>query len=224
MDYLPINRRPAGPALDANTVSPRVVRRAALAAGVFLAAVGLVVGFSEEAHAKKDANLIARIQCANDCLSEESACQAGCCGLFLCRRSCLGTCFTNEGICEADCDIRLGDDPDGAFFDTVTPEREGHALRVSGPLQCPVGAVAEVRVTVTQNAGPVAKGHVRVACPAADDAFSVRAVVLGSSRFQPLSTATACGVARIHAGTQGVNAFQWCRDVTVLPQGIQLEE
>lgn len=219
-----LNHRSAGPARNAYTDSPCIVRRVALAAGLLLATVSLVVGFSGEAHAKKDANIVAQVQCANDCLSEEAACQTGCCGLLFCRKSCLSACFTNERICEDDCAIRLGSDPDGAFFDTVTPEGDGRVLRVSGPLQCPFGAVAEIQVTVTQNAGPVANGHVRVLCPAAGNAFTVPAAVLGISRFQPLSTATACGVARIHAGRQGVNALQWCRDVTVLPEGIQLEE
>ena len=54
--------------------------------------------------------------------------------------------------------------------------------------------------------------------------FATRAMVLGNTKFQALSPATACGVARIHAGAQGVRALQWCRQVTVLPEGIELEE
>jgi hypothetical protein len=194
-----------------------------LAARLLFAAT-VLVGWPGDAHAKKDEVLAARIECVKACLVEEGVCQAGCCGRIFCRKSCLGACFTNEGVCETDCDVRLGGDPDGAFFDTAASLRGGRVLRLSGPLQCPAGATVDLSVTVTQHAGPIARGHISRVCPVDEGSFTARAVAIGSSKFQPLSAATACAVARIHTGSQGVNSIQWCRDVTILPPGVELED
>jgi hypothetical protein len=91
-------------------------------------------------------------------------------------------------------------------------------------LQCPEGAKAKISVTLTQLSGAIAQGETRVVCPAGETSFTVRAVVDGKPRFQAPSTATACAVAQIRFGGQDLQALQWCRDITLLPDGVELEE
>src|SRR5262249_18943309 len=162
------------------------------------------------------------VRCTNTCAEEEGPCQAECCGRIFCKRSCLGTCADNERGCEAGCYDRLGGEPESAFFDTATLSPQGRAIHASGPLQCPEGAVAEISVTLSQLSGAIAKGETRVVCPDGETTFTVRTVVVGKPGFQALSTAQACATALIRSGSQSIRTLQWCRGVTLVPDGVTL--
>ena len=199
-------------------------RHARLIGGTSLIAISVLILLVGQAQAKKDEKLLQLIQCTNNCLTEEATCQSGCCGRIFCKKSCLGVCFDNERVCEGSCDISFQGDPDGEFADVATQGPKGRALRITGPLRCPANAVVDLSVTLSQSTGAIAKGQLKLTCPDGDTNFAARALVIGSTKFQPLSPATACAVARIHVGAQGVRALQWCRELTVLPEGTELEE
>jgi hypothetical protein len=96
--------------------------------------------------------------------------------------------------------------------------------RAGGRAAVPEGAVATISVTISQSPGTIARGQSRVACRAGEGSFTVRAVARGKSQFQVPSTATVCAVAQIRIGARDIEVLQWCRDVSVLPGGVELEE
>jgi hypothetical protein len=108
-------------------------------------------------------------------------------------------------------------------LDTAAFGHEGRGARVGGPLFCPVGATADIEVTVTQaGSSAIATGRTHARCTAGETSFTVD-VKAGSTPLQAAGTALACGAAWIHDGAQGFDAFQWCREITLLPEGGQLE-
>jgi len=164
--------------------------------------------------------------CYDTCLVTYTSCVPKCCGLIFCSKKCVTACDGELTGCDGGCRIGCPTcNPDGAFFDTATIGRDGRTLRVSGPLVCPAGGTADIDVTVTQGAGgAIATGHTRVACPDHETTFTVDAKTTATAAFVPVSTAQACGTTRIHSAAEDVDSFQWCRDITLLPEGVQLGE
>jgi hypothetical protein len=158
------------------------------------------------------------LNCKLDCTSTHAECSASCCGIIFCGKRCLNGCQISLEGCNEACDTS-----DGAFFETAVLAHGGRRLRLGGPFVCPEGAQAEIAVTLTQG-GAVASGQTTLRCPAGETAFSVDAHAIGNATFQPASAVRACAVARTQTVGQGISAFQWCRDVTPLPDGVQLEE
>jgi len=63
---------------------------------------------------------------------------------------------------------------------------------------------------------------VRARCEADEAAFDATVQTIGSATFLPLSKAQACGVARIHAADINLDSFQWCREITLAPETVEL--
>jgi hypothetical protein len=156
--------------------------------------------------------------CKLDCSSTHAECSASCCGLILCGKRCLTGCQISLEGCNEACDTS-----DGAFFDTAVLANGGRRLQLGGPFVCPEGAKADIAVTLTQG-GAVATGQTSLRCPAGETSFSVDAHVIGNAAFAPASAVRACAVAQTSTVGQGISSFQWCRDVTPLPDGVQLED
>jgi hypothetical protein len=202
------------------SATPRV--SLATAIGLF-ATVALAV-LPGPAEAATEAELTELIRCTNGCRSSEGSCSGECCGRIFCKKSCLGSCAQTRIACEEGCYDQVGTASSGAFFETASLSGNGRLIQTSGPLQCPEGAIATISVTVSQSPGIIARGQSRVACPAGEGSFTVRAVARSKTKFHAPSTATACAVAQIRIGARDVDALQWCRDLSVLPGGVELED
>ncbi len=191
---------------------------------VSLACVFFASGRAQAATSKAVADELST--CYDGCLRGYVSCTPTCCGILFCRKDCVIGCFQQLDGCDADCRAFCSTcDPDGAFDDTATIARDGRTVRIGGPLRCAEGATADIDVTITQGAGgAVATGHARVSCPDHDTSFTLDARTTAQAAFVPASTVHACGTARIHAAAVDVDSFQWCRDVTLLPQGVDLDE
>jgi len=203
----------------------RFTQRVWLVTVIGLVATALLAVCAGPAQATKEEDTILDLLvCYRECQRDEAACAPSCCGRFFCGTHCLSNCAETRLACEHNCSDLFGGPTSSAFFDTVTLSPKAHAILASGLLQCPEGAEAEISVTLSQLSGAIAQGETRVVCPAEETSFTVRAVVVGKPSFQALSTATACAVAQIHSGARALRTLQWCRNVTVLPDGVGLEE
>ena len=156
--------------------------------------------------------------CVNGCGFSRSGCVNGC-GIFF-NKSCVTNCNTNSTNCQNDCwSGSILSDPDSAFDETAVLTRSGRSIDISGPLVCPEGGTATIQVRVTHEAGAIAKGQAKVQCLADTTEFTARLTANGSNVFPPFSQVTACGTAQIsRRGNKGA-AFQWCREVILVPQG-----
>jgi hypothetical protein len=192
-----------------------------------LLAIGLVSAAPPGAHAAKIVDIIVeQNNCLAECSQDTKACTTACCSRLLCRSSCVDACNSNLNICNADCSTFCSTcSPDSAFFDTATISGDGRLVNVGGPLVCPESATADLDVTLTQKGtGAVATGHVRAQCPPSETTFAVAVQTTGSTSFLPLSKVQACGTAWIHGANLSLDSFQWCREITLVPAGFQLEE
>jgi hypothetical protein len=189
--------------------------------GILLVVLGSVVcGAGRTVEAATSKPITGTITCVDTCSQNRVSCNAGCCFLFICKKSCVQDCGVAEVTCLDGCL-----DSSGAFFDTAVVADDGRAIHVGGPFACPKGATADVSVTLTQDGtGAVASGTTRLRCPDGDTAFGIEAHAVGGSRFRPATAAQACAVAQVHALGRSIASFQWCRDVTLLPEGVELEE
>jgi len=189
-------------------------------------AVTCLVLVSGRAQASREEVLVTLTNCNAGCDSTASTCSAGCCGVLFCGKRCIGGCNTQETQCKEGCSLSaIGGTSTSAFFDTAVISRDGRLVRLGGPLFCPESATADIDVTVTQSAGSAAgTGHARLRCPGDETSFTADVNAAGGNAFQAPGTAQACGTAWIHAGTTGLAAFQWCREITLLPENVQLEE
>ncbi len=197
-------------------------------AAVLVAAAALDLVASGTAHALKTEDVvIAQFNCNVGCDSAQTTCNGGCCilGGRLCSGKCITTCQATADQCKADCaSAAIGATSSGAFADTATIARNGRTIAIEGPFVCPQGGTADLEVTLTQDTGAVAKGTTRFECPAGNEtSFALDLNTIGNTRFHGLGAAQACGAARITAPGVTVDAFQWCRDVTVVPEGVDLE-
>ena len=164
--------------------------------------------------------------CYDGCLRTFVACNPPCCGKIFCSKNCLIACFQNLDACNGGCRVFCSTcDPDGAFFDTATLDAHGRTIHTGGPLTCVEGATADIGVTITQGAGgAVATGRVHVKCPPQPTTFTVTVKTKGPASFPAFGTVKACGRASIHGAKRHLDSFQWCRDITLLPEGVQLQE
>lgn len=164
-------------------------------------------------------------QCVDECGAVAKACNAACCTGSLCGKRCITRCSTTESACVDSCRDLPGTFLDGAFFDTVTVKQDGRLLVVSGPFTCQEGARATVEVRVTEaSTGAVGSATTRVKCAAGETQFRVAVRAAAARPFGLVGTATACGAARIDDRGKRLDAFQWCRDVVLLPEGAELRE
>ena len=171
--------------------------------------------------ASRTQTLVNQANCQSECTTNLRSCTSGCCGTTTCGKTCLGVCDATYNTCVNICGFAA---LDGAFFDTATLSPNGRLIHVGGPLSCPEGATADLHFTLTQADGAVATGQVKVQCPAGDTSYTAVVHTKGKNAFEPFTTTQACGLARIHAANLSLNAFQWCRDITVVPEGIDLED
>ena len=210
--------------MQTNSIASRAI---AFAAAALLVAGALVLVDSQSAEATYSAQVFANYSnCLVGCDSAQTTCNGGCCGFLFCRKGCLSGCQSQETTCQGGCsDSAFGTSSDGAFFDDATVSRNGRTIRLGGPLECPEDVTADIGVTLTQagNAA-VATGQVRVVCAAGEGSFSVDAHAIGAPTFQALGSVHACGTARIQAANHSLDAFQWCRDITIVPEGVELQD
>jgi len=210
------------------TIAPSTVRSVvALATAALLVALGLVLAIPTRARAAYPAEVFASYSnCLVGCDSQQSTCNSGCCFLFLCGKKCLNSCQSAETVCQEGCsNTYFGSTNDGAFFDEASLSSNGRSIRLGGPFQCPEAAVGDLAVSVTQSGnGALATGSVRIACPAGETTFSVDANAIGAATFRPLGKVQACGTARIQTRDLSLDAFQWCREVTLVPAGVDLQD
>jgi len=201
------------------------------ALAVLLIALGLAFAVAENAEALNQVDvLFAQYACNLGCDSQQAACNSGCCILNgrLCGGRCITGCQTTGDNCKSDCAFTSigGVLTTSAFFDTFTIARNGRIIRVGGPVLCPQDATVDLNVTVTQNGvGAVASGATHFTCPRGETTFGFDVSVDGNTPFVPLGAAQACGTARVRAGGgRSLDSFQWCRDVTVVPEGVELQD
>jgi hypothetical protein len=197
-----------------------------LATALFLA-ISFGVTLIGDAHAYSERQLTQAWNnytgCVNGCSISQTGCVNGC-GFFF-NKSCVTNCNTNSTNCQNDCwSSSILADPDGAFDDTAALAPNGRSIAISGPLVCPEGGTATIGVTLTQETGAIAEGQAKVQCRADTTEFSARLATIGSNVFQPFGEATACGTAQIaRQGSNGA-AFQWCRQVILVPEGAELQD
>jgi hypothetical protein len=200
------------------------------ASAVLLVAIslGLVATDRAQAATSQFEIMVQIANCFVGCDSRQTACNSGCCilGGLLCGGRCINKCQATSDQCKNDCNLTaIGGTPEGAFFDTVTLATNQRTLHIGGPFFCPEGATADLDVTLTQHGiGAVAQGRAHIQCPVdGDTSFALDASTVGNTLFKPLGKAQACGTARIHSASLSLDSFQWCREVTVLPEGVELQ-
>jgi hypothetical protein len=203
-------------------------RRVSFSGATLVVAIASIVLAMSDAHAAFPADVFADYSnCLVGCDNTQESCSAGCCilGGRLCSARCLNNCQSAESLCQTNCSTQyFGSFDDGAFFPQATLRRNQRDVRLGGPFECPAGGVADLAVTLTQQReGAVGTGQVRVPC-APDGSFVVDVHTIGAAKFRPFSSAQACGAAHVQAANVSFDAFQWCREVTIVPDGFELEE
>jgi len=159
--------------------------------------------------------------CVGGCSASFNSCKNNC-GVFF-NKSCVTNCNTTSTNCQNDCwGNSILSNPDSAFDDTAVLARNGRSIYVSGPLTCPEGSTATIDVTLTHETGAIAEGEAKVQCVADTTDFIARIATNGSNVFAPFSQAKACGTAQISRQGANASAFQWCRDVILLPEGTEV--
>ena len=97
------------------------------------------------------------------------------------------------------------------FASTASLGPGGH-VRVGGHAVCPPGAIADLRVTITQHGiGAVAEGTTRVACTGDEVSWDVEAQTVGRGALGA-GPATACGLLQVNGQNDPPDTRQWCRD------------
>ena len=99
----------------------------------------------------------------------------------------------------------------GGFTPTASLGPGGH-VQIGGHVVCAEGAVADLRVTITQRGtGAVAEGRTRIACTGDETGWEIQGATVGRGAFTA-GPATACGLLEITGENDPPDAFQWCRD------------
>ncbi len=194
-------------------------------AGFLLVVIGFGVTVVGEAAAYSDRQLTQAWNnytgCVNGCGISQNGCVNGC-GFFF-NKSCVTNCNINSTNCQNDCwSSSILSNPDGAFEETAVLARNGRSIDISGPLACPDGGTATIAVTVTHETGAIAGGQAKVQCRADTTEFTARLATNGPSVFPPFGEVTACGTAQITRQGANAAAFQWCREVILVPEGTAL--
>jgi hypothetical protein len=97
------------------------------------------------------------------------------------------------------------------FAPTASLGPGGH-VQIAGHAACAEGAVADLRVTITQRGtGAIAEGTTRIACRGGEVPWDLQASTVGRGALSA-GPATACGLLRVPGGDDPPDAFQWCRD------------
>lgn len=208
-----------------------VSRVISFAGAVLLMAIGFVLFAASGAFASKSV-IIKQFNCNVDCDGAQKTCNSGCCGPFglICSGNCISNCQSSADACKAGCASGAigATSSESAFDDTATIAPNGRIITISGPLSCSEGGTADIQVTITQNNGAIAEGNTRILCPDTEErteySFTLNARTIGGVNFQAPGIAKACGVARIGAANLTLDALQWCREVTILPEGVELED
>src|SRR2546422_5953327 len=100
----------------------------------------------------------------------------------------------------------------GGFAPTAFLGPHGGHVQVSGHVVCSEGAVADLRVTITQRGtGAVAEGTTRIACTGHEAPWEIQGATVGRGAFSA-GPATACGLLEVNGQNDPPDAFQWCRD------------
>jgi hypothetical protein len=206
--------------------APILARVSAHLAPVLLVAIGLGLGIVGPAHAYSERQLTQAWDIYTGCVGGCSSSRTGCvnnCGVFF-NKSCVTNCNTTSTNCQNDCwSSSILSDPDSAFDDVALLARNGRSIYVSGPLDCPEGGTATIEVRLTHETGAIAQGQAKVQCGAGTKDFTATLATNGSTVFPPYSEVKACGTAQIARRGANASAFQWCRDVTLVPEGVAVE-
>ena len=100
----------------------------------------------------------------------------------------------------------------GGFAPTASLGPGGH-VQIGGHAVCAEGAVADLRVTITQRGtGAVAEGRTRIACTGDETSWEIQGATVGRGAFSTTGPATACGLLEITGANDLRDAVQWCRD------------
>ncbi|HEV8583309.1 MAG TPA: hypothetical protein VGX68_29950 [Thermoanaerobaculia bacterium] len=92
----------------------------------------------------------------------------------------------------------------------------GRDVIVTGPISCPEGERAYLRVTVTQRStGAVAEGRTFIACMESTQQWEVHASTQGKDTFVE-GPATATAVARTAEREETTDAHQWLVDIALV--------
>ena len=165
--------------------------------------------------------------CLGECSLASDSCYANACilcikGYCRCSDSAIFTCHTSDLICQTGCNISFSSDIDSP----ARVSKTGRHIAVSVPVECPeVRDVTFLRVTVTQHVvGAIAEGSTRGACTGETQRFIVDAEVLGNTTFGAPGIAQVCAVSQIGLPSQPIESKQWCRDITLIPEGFDLIE
>lgn len=209
----------------------KVSRVTSFAGVLLLLAIGFSLFVSAEALASKSATIATQFNCNVDCDSTQTTCNKGCCGPFglLCSGTCINSCQTKADACKLSCaNAAIGaTSATTDFFDTATIGPEGRIITLGGPLSCSEGGTADLQVTLTQHNGAIAKGSTKIQCPNVEEraeySFTLDVRTTGGVNFQVPGTALACGIRRIGAANITLDAWQWCREITILPEGVELQ-
>ena len=107
----------------------------------------------------------------------------------------------------------------GIALNTIDPVAlvtdDGRRILVTGPIICPEGERAVLRVTVTQRTtGAVAQGRTRFTCTGNLQQWEVRVEKQGSEPFEG-GFATAVALARTTEKGEPTDAHQWLVELTV---------
>ena len=133
-------------------------------------------------------------------------------------------CWTNAGICFLpDClfpgtlykNVCNGASycvcSSGGFTPTASVGPGGR-VQIGGHAACFEGAVADLRVTITQRGtGAVAEGRTRITCTGDETSWEIQGETVGRRAFVA-GPATACGLLEVTGVNDPPDAVQWCRD------------
>jgi hypothetical protein len=168
-----------------------------------------------------DACSVLRDLCSSDCVERNCLISK----LSICAGDaitiCLSTCSSRASACRSNCYVASSD------VDAVARLADsGRRLIVTGPLQCDEGLeVRDLHVSVIQTGvGATAEGRGRLTCTGGGQSWSVDAVLHGPGQLRPFDVAEVCAVADFGQPGLEVEVKRWCRQVTVLPAGVELED
>jgi hypothetical protein len=97
------------------------------------------------------------------------------------------------------------------FAPTASLGPGGH-VQISGHAACTEGAVADLRVTITQRgSGAVVEGTTHIRCAGDEVPWDLQAETVGRGALGP-GPATACGLLQVDGVKDPPDTVQWCRD------------
>jgi hypothetical protein len=91
----------------------------------------------------------------------------------------------------------------------------GRMVRVTGQVRCATCTRITLVVTVSQRSGGLAQGGVRCVCRSATERWIVNARVRQATKLQSGRARICTWVIAQGADGKALDAYQWCRDVTL---------